>query len=67
MSSKRSRPTRLAKAHGSATLTLNDQSYEFPVYSGTVGPEDTSGRRTFGLSRFALDLSKADADSPTRT
>ena len=32
---KRHRPTRLAKAHGSATLTLNNQNYEFPVYSGT--------------------------------
>jgi citrate synthase len=29
----------LAKAHGSAMLTLNDQNYEFPVYSGTVGPD----------------------------
>ena len=36
---KRHRPTRLAKAHGSAMLTLNDQNYEFPVYSGTVGPD----------------------------
>ena len=36
---KRHRPTRLAKAHGSAILTLNDQNYEFPVYSGTVGPD----------------------------
>ncbi len=39
MSSKRSRPTRLAKAHGSATLTLDGQNYDFPVYSGTVGPD----------------------------
>ena len=29
----------MAKAHGSATLTLNGQNYEFPVYSGTVGPD----------------------------
>ena len=35
----RSRPTRLAKAHGTATLTLHDQTIEFPVYSGTVGPD----------------------------
>ena len=36
---KRHRPTRAAKAHGSAMLTLNNQNYEFPVYSGTVGPD----------------------------
>ena len=36
---KRHRPTRLAKAHGSATLSLNNETYEFPVYSGTVGPD----------------------------
>jgi citrate synthase len=29
----------LAKAHGTATLTLHDQTMEFPVYSGTVGPD----------------------------
>jgi citrate synthase len=29
----------LAKSHGSATLTLHNQIYEFPVYSGTVGPD----------------------------
>ncbi len=36
---KRHRPTRLAKAHGTATLTLHDRQIEFPVYSGTVGPD----------------------------
>ncbi len=36
---KRHRPTRLAKAHGTATLTLHDKQIEFPVYSGTVGPD----------------------------
>ena len=36
---RRHRPTRLAKAHGTATLTLEDKQIEFPVYSGTVGPD----------------------------
>ena len=36
---KPSRPTRLAKAHGTATLTVHDKTIEFPVYSGTVGPD----------------------------
>ena len=36
---KRHRPTRLAKAHGTATLTLHGKQIEFPVYSGTVGPD----------------------------
>ncbi len=36
---RRHRPTRLAKAHGAATLTLQDKQIEFPVYSGTVGPD----------------------------
>ncbi len=36
---KHHRPTRLAKAHGTATLTLHDKQIEFPVYSGTVGPD----------------------------
>ena len=36
---KPSHPTRLAKAHGTATLTVHDQTIEFPVYSGTVGPD----------------------------
>ncbi len=36
---RRHRPTRLAKAHGTATLTLQDKQIEFPVYSGTVGPD----------------------------
>ena len=39
LTKKPHRPTRLAPAHGTATLTLNDQNYEFPVYSGTVGPD----------------------------
>ena len=40
MSTKKShRPTRLAKAHGTATLTLHGKQIEFPVYSGTVGPD----------------------------
>ena len=29
----------MAKAHGTATLTVHDQTIEFPVYSGTVGPD----------------------------
>jgi citrate synthase len=29
----------LAKEHGTATLTVHDQTIEFPVYSGTVGPD----------------------------
>ncbi len=33
------RPTRLAKAHGAATLALHGQTIEFPVYSGTIGPD----------------------------
>ncbi|MGB9166044.1 MAG: citrate synthase [Rhodomicrobium sp.] len=36
---KPSRPTRLAKEHGTATLAVHDQTIEFPVYSGTVGPD----------------------------
>ena len=36
---KPSRPTRLAKEHGIATLAVHDQTIEFPVYSGTVGPD----------------------------
>ena len=36
---KRHRPTRLAKAHGSATLTVDGKTIEFPVYSGTIGPD----------------------------
>ena len=39
MSSTAKRPTRLAKEHGTATLTVHDQTIEFPVYSGTVGPD----------------------------
>jgi len=29
----------LAKEHGTATLTVHDKTIEFPVYSGTVGPD----------------------------
>ena len=36
---KPSRSTRLAKEHGTATLAVHDQTIEFPVYSGTVGPD----------------------------
>jgi citrate synthase len=32
-------PTRFAKSHGAATLTLHGKEYEFPVYSGTIGPD----------------------------
>jgi citrate synthase len=32
-------PTRFAKSHGAATLTVHGNQYEFPVYSGTIGPD----------------------------
>ncbi len=34
-----SHPSRYAKSHGAATLTLQGNQYEFPVYSGSLGPD----------------------------
>ncbi len=39
MSKSPGHPSRFAKSHGSATLTVHGNQYEFPVYSGTIGPD----------------------------
>ncbi|MFZ1110552.1 MAG: citrate synthase [Rhodomicrobium sp.] len=39
MSKSPGHPSRFAKSHGSATLTLHGAQYEFPVYSGSIGPD----------------------------
>ena len=39
MSKSPGHPSQFAKSHGSATLTLHGAQYEFPVYSGSIGPD----------------------------